>query len=150
MDNLIATPQMLALLNLKAAATQADFDTALRALADKANKADQLQKDLDELKQAGLKSRVADIIAKGKTARKITNEMETKLAADYAENPDGLQALVDSLPAQTLMSEKKNLYPEGFPDKFKNKSYSDLYASGDLQELKDCYPEYYETLKTNK
>lgn len=148
MSQIIVTAAALGLMNLQAENTTGEqFEQALQNLIAKANKVDALETEVQNLKAEASKKEVASIIAKGKQDRKLTNELAAKLEVDYATNPQGLQALVDSMKHQTLVSENLGGVPANLPEKYKGKSFDDLYMSGDLEDLKAEFPEYYKTLK---
>lgn len=149
MSQIIVTAAVLGQLNLQANASDDQFATALSDLVAKAAKSDALEKELSDLKAAQSKEKVQDILKKGVTDRKITKELSATLEKDYAQNPEGLQALVNAMPAQSLVADGKGgNIPTDLPEKFKGKSFDDLYVSGELEELKANFPDYYVTLKT--
>lgn len=146
METIALTPGDLKLLDLADNATGAVITARLQALVDKATKADTLEKEISELKSGIDADKVSGIIAKGLADKKLTQELADKLKTDYAGKSGELQALVDALPAQTLVTGKI----EGeVPEKWKGKTFADLYYSGELQDLKKECPEYYEELKSN-
>jgi hypothetical protein len=148
MEGISVSATGLSLLNLKADATTAQFDAALADLSARAAKAATLQTEINDLKAEYNKKTVADLIAKGKTDRKLTNELAATLEKDYATNPEGLKALIDNMPAQTVVTD---LFDDSkLPEKFKGKTYQELYISGDLADLKAKYPDYYTKLKEGK
>ncbi|MDR3328405.1 MAG: phage protease [Prevotellaceae bacterium] len=114
-------------------------------LADKTEKLAVATRDLADLKAAATREKVTAIIEKGKNDKKLTNEMAEKLLADYAQNPEGLKALVDAMPAQTLVT--GSLSDKKVPEKYAGKTFRDLYLSGELAEVKKSFPEYYSELK---
>jgi hypothetical protein len=114
-------------------------------LQDKASKLDTAVKELADLKAAQTTEKVAGILEKGKADKKLTVELADKLATDYAGNPQGLQALVDSMPSQTMVTQSLN---DGkVPEKYAGKTYQDLYLSGELGEVKKSFPDFYSELK---
>ena len=74
---------------------------------------------------------------------KLTKELADKLGKDYESNPEGLQELVASMPKQTTITENLG----DIPEKFKGKTFQDLYVSGVWEEVKTKYPDYAATLK---
>lgn len=148
MEQIIVTPAVLQSLNLSADATADQFGASLSNLVAKAARVDGLEKEMNDLKAAQVKERVADILKKGKADGKITNALADKLEKDYAEKPNELQSLVDDMPAQLRMTGGGS--GAEVPDKYKGKTMNDLYVSGELEALKADYPEYYETLKNKQ
>ncbi|MDR0814766.1 MAG: phage protease [Bacteroidales bacterium] len=152
MSKIEFTAAQLAMLNLADTATGDEISIRLKDLADKAGRTEQAEKDLADLKAETVKSQIADTLKKGMDARKLTKELADKLEKDYAGNPEGLKALVDSMPAYpsaTAMMTPGTGVPANLPEKFSGKSFNDLYVGGLLSELKAQFPDYYEQLKKN-
>lgn len=144
MDKNLISVADLKLPNLSAEATVEQVNEAITDLVAKAQRSDVLEQQLNDLKATHTKERVEAIVKQGMDAHKLTKELADKLKEDYATNPDGLKALVDAMPAQKTIT--GNLSDE-IPEKFKGKTYHDLYVSGDWEELKTKFPEYAKTLK---
>lgn len=149
MEDLKLTPGQVTLLDLKADSTPEQLDTKLQDLVAKAKRVDDAEKALNDLKAEATKKEVDAVLAQGVKDRKITNDLSAKLAKDYATNPQGLKDLVDGMQPQTMVTSQtgKSGVPTDLPEKFKGKSFSDLYVSGDLAELKADFPDYYNKLK---
>ena len=151
MKNTLDAAVIFTALNLKDGDEDAVV-TAINNLIDKADKADEY-KDLLDAKDLELKTvkaetitkEVQDLIAGGKTAKKLTNELATKLEKDYAENPSGLKDLIDTMPAQMLITEQ-----EKDAEKYEGKTFDDLYASEELETVRKQYPDLYEKLRDAK
>jgi hypothetical protein len=146
MEQIVLTPAMLTGLNLMAGATQPQAEKALADLVAKAARVDKAEKDLADLKATQAAESVKNIIAGGKTEGKITNELAAKLEVDYKENPEGLKALVATLPKQTRVTGTETTDLSGVPEKYRGKTWKELYMSGQLENLKAECPEYYEQL----
>lgn len=145
------TTEQLQLLNLSDNASDEQIGVALKNLADKAKRVDAAEKELQDLKAETTKTKVKEILEKGMTEHKLTKELADNLEKDYAGNPDALKKLVDSIAPQTRVANPKDAKtPTDLPEKFRGKSFNDLYVSGQLDELKADYPDYYETLKNKK
>lgn len=150
MSNTLDAAKILAALNLKDG-DEPEVLEAINNLVDKANESDKHKSDL-EAKEAELKTfktestkkEVEDLIAGGKTAKKLTNELAEKLLKDYAENPSGLKDLIDTLPAQVLVTEQKDA------GKYEGKTFDDLYSSGELETVKNEFPDLYTKLRDEK
>lgn len=150
MSKIEFTVEQLLLLDLKDDATPIQVSVALKELADKAKRADAAEKELKDLKDAVENDKVKAILAQGLTDRKLTKEISDKLEKQYAGKPAELKDLVDAMPAQQLVTATPGELSANFPEKYKGKSYHDLYVSGELEALKADYPDYYETLKNKK
>lgn len=146
MEKIILSPALIAALNLGAAPTQDLFDTAVTnlvaenaALTGKVNTAAALQKTAEDalkaLKAEGVTEKVTAILADALVAKKITAQVQTKLAADYATNPTGLKELVDSLPAYAGVTEKIAA-AEGSVQPLAAKTWNELDMAGELEALK--------------
>lgn len=146
MDKIVLTGAMLTGLNLMAGATQADAEKALADLAGKAQKADSLQAELDNLKAGQKIEAVKAILKTGLDEGRITKELSARLEADYKDNPDGLKSLVASLPKQARVTGKTVEDLSGVPEKYRGKTKQELFVSGQLESLKAECPEYYEQL----
>lgn len=147
MDKIVLTGAMLTGLNLMAGATQADAEKALSDLVAKAKKTDDLQTELDNLKATQKTESVKAILKTGLDEGRITKELSAKLEVDYKDNPDGLKELVASMPKQVRVTGDDKLDLSAIPEKYRGKTYQDLYISGELASLKAECPEYYEQLK---
>ena len=154
--NAIDAAKLLAALNLSDDAAENEALEAIQNLIDKADKADEYKDLIDaketeikDLKAESTKKEVKNILEKGQAEKKLTNELAAKLEADYAENPTGLQDLVDTLPAQVSVT-------EGIQDgdkelaKFDGKTWDDLYSSDELETVRTKFPDLFEKLKNEK
>jgi hypothetical protein len=151
MNKPIITAAMLSALNLKADADDNLFAAAFNDLVAKANKFDSVTLELNNLKaQAETekkrvnKEQVTTMLSAALNVdKKITKELHDKLAADYESNPEGLKTLLAAIPAYnpittTLKDEDKN-----FGADLASKSYTELWQSGKLPDLKAKNPELY-------
>lgn len=145
MEKLVLTGAMLTGLNLMADATQAQAETALADLVAKAKRTDDAEKKLKDLQDERTKEKVQNIIKEGKDEGKLTNELAAELEVSYKDNPDGLKNLVAKMPKQTRVTGDT---PElsAIPEKYRGKTFQDLYKSGELANLKAECPEYYKQL----
>ena len=147
MNEKAITVKDLSLLNLSDNATGEQISQAISDLVAKAAKVETLEKSLTDLNAKHNAENIDAVLQKGMSDRKLTKELAESLRKDYANNPDGLKDLVSRMPAQSLVTKTGKTVPDGLPEKFKGKSYQDLYLSGDLAELKANYPDYFETIK---
>lgn len=151
--NAIDAAKLLAALNLSDDAAENEALEAIQNLIDKADEykdlIDKKETEIKDLKAESTKKEVKNILEKGQAEKKLTNELAAKLEADYAENPTGLQDLVDTLPAQVSVT-------EGIQDgdkelaKFEGKSWDDLYSSDELETVRTKFPDLYAKLKDEK
>ncbi len=163
MSKILLTAVMLTALNLSDKSSEEDANKAFQDLIDNANKVPGLEKDLadksaaltdkekelKDLKAAGVVKEVKDLLDKGKADKKLTEEVAKNLATSFAENPTGLKNLIDAMPAQTLVTEQlgddvKNLAA------FEGKKWDDLYAANELEGVRTKFPDLYEKLRKEK
>lgn len=141
MEKIVFTPQQLAAMNLKDDAKPLEVNNAFNDLVAKANKADDLQKQLDDLKAKSTKEKVDALL---KTAleddKKITKEFSDQLAEDYKDNPEGLKNLLDKMPAYKSVTDQLGEGKKDTKD-LADKSWDELHASGKLEDLKANNPE---------
>ena len=103
-----------------------------------------LKAELENLKESTISEKINAIVEKALADHKINQATADKLKADYKSNVEGLQALIDAMPAHnTISSQLKAEVPE----KYKGKTWNDLYKSGELADIKKNYPEFYKELK---
>jgi len=163
MKNILLTATMLTALNLSDTSSEEDASKAFQDLVDAANKVPGLEKDLadtnnlltakdaelKDLKAATTTKAVADLIAQGKTDKKLTNELATKLADQFASNPEGLKDLLDVMVAQTVVTE--NLGDNLKEGDYTGKTWDDLYAvEGEIEKVRKNFPDLYDKLKNEK
>jgi len=144
MPELNLTAEQKKLLDLKDDATPEHVGVVLADLVDKAKRTDKAEKDLADLKAETTGKEVEAILTKGMDDKKLTKDLADKLRVTYKGNPEGLKDLVDAMPAQQIIDTKEG---EDVPEKYKGKSFNDLYVTGDLADVKANYPEFYKTLK---
>jgi len=161
MSKALVTAAMLTAMNLSDNANEEDIAQKFQDLVDTAAKVPGLEKDLadtnnlltakdtelKDLKAATTTKAVADLIAQGKTDKKLTNELATKLADQFADNPEGLKDLLDVMPAQTIITNDLGDKTAGDYD---GKSWDDLYAIDKIEEVKKNFPDLYSKLKKEK
>lgn len=135
--------EALGLPNLSADATVEQAQEAIRDLIAKANRVDVAEKELKDLREQTNQKEVNALVDAALTAHKINAASADKLKADYAQNPDGLKALLDAMPAQQSIVDRLHA---DVPEEYKGKTWQELYASGKLAALKKDYPEYYKEL----
>lgn len=162
MSKVLFTAAMLTAMNLSDNATEADASKAFQDLVDNANKVPGLVKDLadkttaltnkekelDDLKAANVTKEVQDLLDKGEADKKLTKEMSKNLADSFKGNPTGLKSLIDSMPAQTLITD--NLEDKKDASAYAGKKWDDLYASNELEGVRTQFPDLYEKLRKEK
>lgn len=152
--NALNVAVILTALNLSDQAQEGEVLGVIQDLIDKADKVPILEKDLkdkekelDSLKQEGVKKEVTNLIAQGKESKKLTEEMANKLSEKYATDPEGLKDLIDTMPTQISVVETINTPDLG---DWENKDWDSLYREGKLGELKEKYPELYDKKKNER
>ncbi|MDD2633943.1 MAG: hypothetical protein PHW82_00420 [Bacteroidales bacterium] len=148
MKQITMTAAMIAALSLSDNSTDNEFESAIQNVVAKATKFDAVKKELDDLKASSSKNEVEAILKKGIEDKKLTKDLSDKLMVSFAENPKGLQDLVNSMPAQVRVTETNGNVD--VPEKYQGKSFQDLYVSGELEAVKRDYPTYYESLTKQK
>jgi hypothetical protein len=155
MSNTLDAAKILAALNLKDG-NETEVVTAINNLVGKANKSDEYKKSLDtketelkDLKAESVKKQVEDLIDKGKTDKKLTNELATKLAVTHAEKPEELKDLIDLMPAQVSVTDRIKDGDKEL-EKYQGKTWDDLYSSDQLEAVKQKFPDLYTKLKDEK
>jgi hypothetical protein len=132
MEGIILTADNLVALNLAASADAAAINTALGNLVSEKNR---LEREIQNLKDAQTAGKVADILVRGLAARKLTVQLKEKLAQDYANNPEGLQSLLDAMPAHQSIVERIAQNPEKVAG-LAAKTWDELDKEGQLASLR--------------
>jgi len=132
---------LLSLPDLKDDATAEQAVMAVKKLIDRAADAEKRNAELTSQLTA---MQIDGALDRAVKERKISPALAEQLKADYKDNPCGLKNLIDKMPTQSLITEKLS---QDIPDKYRGKSYRDLYLSGELEEVKRDYPALYEKLK---
>lgn len=145
MEKLLLTGAMLTGLNLMADATQEQVNTAFADLLAKAKRTDDAEKKLKELQDERTKETVQNILKQGVDEGRLTKELAAELEISHKENPEGLKNLVAKMPKQTRVTGQA-IDLSAIPEKYRGKSFQDLYNSGELANLKAECPEYYNQL----
>lgn len=152
----------IAKLGLKAEATENETDAVINNLVAEAAKVPTLVKDLaaakedkataekelKDLKASVTEKEVNDIVETALAANKVTAEGAKALKEQFADNPTGLKAVVDTLqaykPVTTQLSDKEKGMAE-----LAGKSYDELDKSNKLEALKAANPaSFYEKYET--
>lgn len=106
----------------------------------KAARVDELENELASMKAAAKEKEISDILAKAKEEHRITEQMAESFKTAYADNAEGLKALIESFPAK----EKVVTNPSNEGDAILKMSWDELHKSNQLAILKNKYPEAYE------
>lgn len=144
MPALNLTANQLQLLDLADTATPEQVTVKLNDLVEKARRTETAEKALADLQADYTAKEVEALLERGMSERKLTKQLSDQLRESYRTNPAGLKALIDAMPAQQLVPGKE---ADELPEKYRGKSFEDLYLSGDLADVKTIYPDYYKTLK---
>lgn len=134
-----------AVLNLSADASAEQVSAALQSLSERAKRADDAEKKYNDLVSQHAQERVEAIVAEALKEGKMYPAMAEHLKKHYAGNPDALAELVATMPKQVTVKDLTG--DEQVPADLAKKSYRDLFVSGELEEVKTKYPNYYKKLE---
>jgi len=163
MSKILLTAAMLTALNLSDKSSEDDAGKAFQDLIDTAGKVPGLEKDLadkstaltakenelKDLKAESVKKEFQDLLDKGKSQKKLTNELAIELADLFDGNPTGLAKVIEKLPVQTLITDELGDKEKDLA-KFQGKKWDDLYASNELEGVRTQFPDLYEQLRKEK
>jgi len=142
----------LGLADLTAESTSEQAMNVLTELVAKAKRVDEAEKnfndlkaEMDTIKAKAASEKIESVLAAGLADHRLTKELADTLKNDYAANPEGLEKLVAAMPKQTTASSQ--LAAPAVPEKYAGKNYNDLYASGELEDIKKNYPDLYAKLR---
>ena len=138
----------LGLPDLKEGATAEDAVLAVQELMKKNAESEKLIADLTAQVAAQKDASTNAILDNAVKARKMTPAMAAQLKSDYAGRTAELQELIDKMPVQGLLTEQ--LKPGDVPEKWLGKTWHDLYVSGELEQVKREFPDYYERLREKR
>ncbi|MBR4328215.1 MAG: hypothetical protein IKP73_22110 [Bacteroidales bacterium] len=138
----------LGLPDLKEGATAEDAVLAVQELMKKNSEREKLIADLTAQVAAQKDASINAILDNAVKARKMTPAMAAQLKSDYAGRTAELQELIDKMPVQGLLTEQ--LKPGDVPEKWLGKTWHDLYVSGELEQVKREFPDYYERLREKR
>lgn len=138
----------LGLPDLKEGATAEDAVLAVQELMKKNSESEKLIADLTAQVAAQKDASINAILDNAVKARKMTPAMAAQLKSDYAGRTAELQELIDKMPVQGLLTEQ--LKPGDVPEKWLGKTWHDLYVSGELEQVKGEFPDYYERLREKR
>ncbi len=129
----------------------ADLVATIKNLKAQADRLPALQSELSAIKTEAQRKELDTILQKGLADKKITKELQTALARDYAANPAGLKDLIDTMPQYQsiadLISHQKietNL-AWTWDDYEKNDT-----TGKKLKALKSSHPDHYQKLYHEK
>lgn len=149
-------------LGISNSADETGVASAIKAMAEKAKKVDELKNQLDtaksekdkavndlaEFKTAQADNEVKELLDAAQEAKTLTNENREILEADYKGNPDGLKKVLKMFTPQTVIKDKLD---GGSPDVSKQTAtlkaeFEKLDASGELATVAKNEPERYKEL----
>lgn len=145
MDKKTISASDLLLPDLTADSTIEQINQAIKDLTERAEKASALETELRELKESRQKEQVENIIKRGMDERRLTKELADRLKADYSKNPEGLKALVMTMPSQK--SVRQTLSEGDVPERYRGKTFRDLYLSGEWETVRKDYPDLADKLR---
>lgn len=121
-------------------ATEESVIAKIAELVQEAGEAAKLREELQQRIAAEMEAKIGNILSAAVDSHKITQEMAENLKKAYADNAEGLQQLVDAMPAK----EKVVITPGiNASDSICAKSWDELDKSGELALLKAQYPDVY-------
>lgn len=106
-----------------------------------------LEDQLKDLKAVTTKKEVADLLDTGLADGKFTKEVSDALKVDYAENPEGLKKLVDSMPAYKSLTDRIATGQKELPKEMAGKTLLELQDADLLEKVKKDFPDLYDELK---
>jgi ATP-dependent Clp protease protease subunit len=152
MEKIILTAASLTAMGLNDKAEQTAVDAKIADLVAKAAQADALQAKVTEketeisnLKDAATKEKVTAILQTALTEKKITVEMKNVLATQYATNPEGLKALVDTMkPFESVITKTEITDAQKIEvAKLMEMSGKELFTNDKLERLKELNADGY-------
>lgn len=120
-------------------ANEGDVIARMSTLAAKAEKADALQQELDEMKKAAADKEITSLLNAAIEAHKINDVVAENLKKVYADKAEELKALLDAMPEK-----KKVVIANETKDELVDKTWDELDRSGKLEELKAKHPDVFE------
>ncbi len=128
-----------------------DLVATVNNIKAQADKLPALQAELNSIRTEAQRKELDIVLQKGLADKKITKELHTTLARDYATNPSGLKDLIDAMPPYQsiadLISHQKietNL-AWNWDDYEKNDT-----TGKKLRALKSSHPDHYQKLYNEK
>lgn len=110
-----------------------------------------LQQQIEELKKTGAKAEVATILDRALEDRKITVSLRDRLALDYADNTEGLKALITAMPAYRSIAESLRANNDGAEAQWEWDDYEKNDPAGKkLKALRANDPSRYKELFEKK
>ncbi len=159
---LVINAELMAVMGLTDSADEAAFGTAIKQLAEKAQKVDTVQAKLDTankrvtdleteieaVKATGTKAEITALMDVAVNEGKMDVPMRAQLEKDYANNPDGLKKLVATMkPYQSVTGQIENLQAKaGDAKRFEGKSWDELMTGNLLDEMRAHHPELYKAV----
>lgn len=162
--------KVIGALNLADQSTDEEINLAITKTMQKAGRVEGLERDLElantakekavqdleDLKVSVNKEKVEGILDLALEAGKITVKAKTDLTVKYADDPEGLQSLVDALPVYQPVSDKLKDKGEATGmaelswDELDRKGKLEDYKAEDLEGFKEKYKEKFGTDYTEK
>lgn len=155
------TPELITLLGLSDNADSAAITKGIKNLHDKSAQLEEdnkqlkteredAEKNLREHMAKAREMKVQDLLDKSDFLQK---PLRDQLAEDYKSNPDGLEKVLGGMKAYTPVTpnlrDSKQEAGE-LPEKYKGKTYDDLFMNGSIPDLRDNYPSVYKQLYKDK
>lgn len=145
MEKINLTPEQIQMLNLTDT-TPSAVTLAISDLVGRSQLLDKKEQELADLRAEMSRQKIESIIEKGLADRRITNALADKLRKTFADRPDSLADLIASMPVQSLVTDKIDKLAD-IPERFRGKSFEELFEAGLLEEVRTNYPDLYNQLK---
>lgn len=150
----ILTPEVLRMLGVTASADSAAVSAAIKKLHGKALQAEVYKQQLEDFKTQHTANEVTAMLDKAKADKKITAQQHTVFAKQFADNPEDLKEVLDTMGAFASVTSKLNTVdrPDGqyTPQvaALMAKGWTALMQSGEMATLKslsaDAYGDMFE------
>lgn len=125
---------------------EAEVKVYLTALRDKAQRADALQKELDDLRAERDKADIKNLLDGAVSEHRISQQLADCLATDYAGKLEALRNLIGKMPAKKTVPQHE---PKKADDTLASLSWDELDKKGLLPRLKAENPDLF-TAKFNE
>lgn len=148
MSNPKIPTELLQALNLNDEASSSAAVKAIKDLADKAARTDAAEKELSDLKAKQGKDKVKDLLdaAQEEGKAKITKEQAELFSKKYADDPDGLKDLLDTMPVIGSVVDKLKVQEDKGSQEYKDlsdKSIDELMRSDLADTCRKKYPQLF-------
>ena len=131
---IILSDEQLNFLQLNRNSPKNKINEAVNSLFDKAKHFEELEKTM----KGERGQRVKSILSEAVKGERITQKTSDELFKHYEFDPVRLEEMINTI---------ADIVPKDLPERFKGKTFLELYMSGGLEVLKRDFPTYYNYLK---